>query len=159
MSRLSLLCAAVLMLAAALSQPVHAVDVRGVRLWAEPDNTRVVVDLSGRSPHSLSVLHNPERVVVDVPGGKLAKSARTSGGAGAVKGVRVTRGPTGTLRLVLDLSRPIQAKSFLSKPNAQYGYRLVVDLTGGGNLPVILALGPQFGFGWCEGRFFADFPK
>src|ERR1700760_4442070 len=124
-------CAAGLLLAAVVS-PAHAIDVRGVRLWAEPDNTRVVVYLSGRSPHSLSVLHNPERVVVDVPGAKLAKSARTSGGAGAVKKVRVTRGPAGTLRLVLDLSRPIQAKSFLSKPNAQYGYRLVIDLSGAG---------------------------
>jgi N-acetylmuramoyl-L-alanine amidase len=124
-------CFAGLLLATVVTS-AHAVDVRGVRLWAEPDNTRVVVDLSGRSAHSLSILHNPERVVVDVPGAKLAKSARTSGGAGAVKKVRVTRGPAGTLRLVLDLSRPIQAKSFLSKPNAQYGYRLVVDLRGAG---------------------------
>jgi N-acetylmuramoyl-L-alanine amidase len=130
MNRLGSPCATGLMLAAVLSAPAYAVDVRGVRLWAEPDNTRVVVDLSGRSPHSLSMLHNPERVVVDVPGAKLAKSARTSGGAGAVKGVRVTRAPSGNLRLVLDLSRPIQAKSFLSKPNAQYGYRLVIDLSG-----------------------------
>jgi N-acetylmuramoyl-L-alanine amidase len=124
-------CAAGLLLAAVVTS-AHAVDVRGVRLWAEPDNTRVVVDLSGRSPHSLSVLHNPERVVVDVPGARLAKSARTSGGAGAVKKVSVTRGPAGSLRLVLDLSRPIHAKSFLSKPNAQYGYRLVVNLSGAG---------------------------
>jgi N-acetylmuramoyl-L-alanine amidase len=124
-------CAAGLLLAAVASL-AHAVEVRGVRLWAEPDNTRIVVDLSGRSPHSLSLLHNPERVVVDVPGAKLAKSARTSGGAGAVKKVRVTRAPSGTLRLVLDLSRSIQAKSFLSKPNAQYGYRLVIDLSGAG---------------------------
>jgi N-acetylmuramoyl-L-alanine amidase len=124
-------CVAGLLLAAGAS-PAHAVEVRGVRLWAEPDNTRIVVDLSGRSPHSLSVLHNPERVVVDVPSAKLAKSARTSGGVGAVKKVRVTRAPSGTLRLVLDLSRPIQAKSFLSKPNRQYGYRLVIDLSGAG---------------------------
>jgi N-acetylmuramoyl-L-alanine amidase len=124
-------CAAGLLLAALFSMQAIAVDVRGVRLWAEPDNTRVVVDLSGRSQHTLSVLHNPERVVVDVPGAKLAKSARTSGGAGAVKQVRVTPGPSGTVRLVLDLARPIQAKSFLSKPNAQYGYRLVIDLSGG----------------------------
>src|ERR1700743_1725359 len=110
-------CAAGLLLAAVVS-PAHAIDVRGVRLWAEPDNTRVVVDLSGRAPHSLAVLHNPERVVVDVPGGKLAKAARTAAGAGAVKQVRVSRGPAGNLRLVLDLTRPIHAKSFLSKPNA-----------------------------------------
>ena len=48
--------------------------------------------------------------------------------AGAVKSVRMSRSPPGNFRLVLDLAGPIQAKSFLSTPNAHYGYRLVVDL-------------------------------
>jgi len=129
MKRLTQCCLGLLLATASL-QPAFAVDVRGVRLWAGPDNTRVVVDLSGSAQHTLAVLHNPERVVLDVPGGRLGKGARTSGGAGAVKQVRTTRGPAGSLRLVLDLARPIQAKSFLTTPNAQYGYRLVIDLGG-----------------------------
>jgi N-acetylmuramoyl-L-alanine amidase len=32
------------------------------------------------------------------------------------------------VRVVMELARPIQAKSFLSRPNHRYGYRLVVDL-------------------------------
>jgi N-acetylmuramoyl-L-alanine amidase len=131
MNRLLVQCAAGLLLALVGLQPALAVDVRNVRLWAEPDNTRVVLDLSGRAQHSLSVLHDPERVVLDVPGAKLARTARPPAGTGAVKRVRVSRSPTGNLRLVLDLSRPIAAKSFLSTPNAHYGYRLVVDLSGG----------------------------
>jgi N-acetylmuramoyl-L-alanine amidase len=133
MYRLLLQCAAGLLLALIGLQPALAVDVRNVRLWAEPENTRVVVDLSGRAPHSLSVLHDPERVVLDVPGAKLAKAAKTPAGTGAVKRVRVSRGSSGSFRLVLDLSRPMTAKSFLSAPNAHYGYRLVVDLSGGGS--------------------------
>ena len=43
-------------------------DVHAVRLWAGPDNTRIVLDLSGSAQHSLAVLGNPERVVLDVPG-------------------------------------------------------------------------------------------
>jgi N-acetylmuramoyl-L-alanine amidase len=124
-------CAGGLLLVLGWQHSALAVDVRNVRLWAEPDNTRLVVDLSGRAQHSLSVLHDPDRVVLDVPGAKLAKSAKTPAGSGAIKQVRVTRGPSGGLRLVLDLSRPITAKSFLSSPNAHYGYRLVVDLSGG----------------------------
>ena len=59
------------------------------------------------------------------------KSAHTApSGAGAVKSVRMSRSPSGNLRVVLDLARPVQAKSFLSLPNAHYGYRLVVDLAG-----------------------------
>jgi N-acetylmuramoyl-L-alanine amidase len=129
MDRLLIRCAGGLLFAMLLAQAARAVDVRGVRLWASPDNTRVVVDLSGSAQHSLAVIHNPERVVLDVPGARLGKSAHASpAGAGAVKQVRLSRGPSGNLRLVLDLSKPIQAKSFLSKPNAHYGYRLVIDL-------------------------------
>ncbi len=122
-------CCLGLLLATVLLQPAFAVDVRGVRVWAGPDNTRVVVDLSGSAQHSLSVLHNPERVVLDVPGARLGKGARRPpAGAGAVKQVRMSRNPSGNLRVVLDLSRPTQAKSFLTTPNAHYGYRLVIDL-------------------------------
>jgi len=121
-------CCLGLLLATILLQPAFAVSVRDVRLWAGPDNTRVVVDLSGSAQHSLSVLHNPERVVLDVPGAQVRQGAHTPAGAGAVRQVRMSRNPSGNLRVVLDLSRPTQAKSFLTKPNAHYGYRLVVDL-------------------------------
>src|ERR1700733_266030 len=93
------------LLATVLALPAHAVDVRAVRLWAGPDSTRVVLDLSGSAQHSLQVLKNPDRVVLDV-----------------------ARRPSGELRIVLDLVRPIQAKSFLAAPNDRYGYRLVIDL-------------------------------
>jgi len=120
------------LLAMVLSLPAHAVDVRAVRLWAGPDNTRVVLDLSGRTDHSLQVLRNPDRVVLDVAGARLASGARaTPAGTGAVKQVRMARRPSGELRIVLDLTRPIQAKSFLAAPNDRYGYRLVIDLGSG----------------------------
>jgi N-acetylmuramoyl-L-alanine amidase len=127
----------ILMSAALL--PAHAVDVRAVRLWAGPDNTRVVLDLSGSAQHSLQVLKNPDRVVLDVAGARLGAGVRTaSAGTGAVKQVRMARRPSGELRIVLDLSRPIQAKSFLAAPNDRYGYRLVIDLgvSQGVDMPV-----------------------
>jgi N-acetylmuramoyl-L-alanine amidase len=117
-----------ILLSAALL-PAHAVDVRAVRLWAGPDSTRVVLDLSGSAQHSLQVLRNPDRVVLDVAGARLGAGVRTAAaGTGAVKQVRMARRPSGELRIVLDLSRPIQAKSFLAAPNDRYGYRLVIDL-------------------------------
>jgi N-acetylmuramoyl-L-alanine amidase len=129
MNRLLCQWAGGMLLGTLLLQSAHAVDVRAVRLWAGPDNTRVVVDLSGTAQHSLLLLHNPERVVLDVPGAHLVKTAHgVPRGAGTVKSVRMSRSPSGNFRLVLDLAGPIQAKSFLSTPNAHYGYRLVVDL-------------------------------
>jgi N-acetylmuramoyl-L-alanine amidase len=109
-------------------KPALAVEVRGVRLWAGPDNTRMVLDLSGSARHNLTVLHNPERVVLDVAGARITKRTVSPSGAGAVKHIRMAPQPSGDLRIVLDLSQPIQASSFLTAPNAHYGYRLVVDL-------------------------------
>ena len=117
--------------------PAHAVDVRGVRLWAGPDSTRVVLDLSGATGHSLRVMRNPDRVVLDIAGARLASRARAMpAGSGAVRQVRTATRPLGQLRIVIDLARPVQAKSFLAAPNDRYGYRLVVDLALSGQSPL-----------------------
>ena len=106
----------------------YAIDVRGVRVWAAPDNTRVVLDLSGSAPHSMVVMHDPERVVLNVPGAHLGKGTRTEApGRGAVKNVQMSP-MQGQLRVVLVLAKAGQAKSFLAKPNSRYGYRLVIDV-------------------------------
>src|ERR1700691_4840511 len=119
----------IMLLSTSLMLPAHAVDVRAIRLWAGPDSTRVVLDLSGSAQHSLQVLKNPDRVVLDVVGARLASGVRAApAGAGTVKLVRMARRPSGELRIVLDLARPVQAKSFLAAPNDRYGYRLVIDL-------------------------------
>ncbi|MDB6098585.1 MAG: N-acetylmuramoyl-L-alanine amidase [Gammaproteobacteria bacterium] len=119
------------LMAAVLCHSALAVDVRDVRLWAGPDNTRVVVDLSANAQHSLVMLHNPERLVLDVPGARIGKRAQVPPrGVGTIRKVRMSRSPSGNFRLVLDLARPTQAKSFLTTPNTHYGYRLVIDLGG-----------------------------
>ena len=121
---------ALLALAIAWVVPARAVEVRAVRLWAGPEGTQVVLELSGRTKHSLLMLKNPDRVVLDVADARLSAAARRPPASGVVKEVRMARRPNGELRVVLDLTRPMRAKSFLATPNDRYGYRLVVDLGG-----------------------------
>src|ERR1700680_3474022 len=86
----------VTLLSTLLQLPAHAVDVRAIRLWAGPDSTRVVLDLSGSTQHSLQVLKNPDRVVLDVAGARLASGARAApAGTGAVKKGSMARRPSG----------------------------------------------------------------
>src|SRR5882724_7251292 len=66
----------VTLLSTLLLLPAHAVDVRAIRLWAGPESTRVVLDLSGSTQHTLQVLKNPDRVVLDVADARLARGAR-----------------------------------------------------------------------------------
>ena len=105
------------------------VDIESVRLWAAPDNTRVVFDVSGAHAHKLFSLQNPERVVIDVPNGRVAESLSTRAASGGlVKGVRVGMHAPDTLRIVLDMQESTRPRSFSLKPNGRYGHRLVVDL-------------------------------
>lgn len=109
----------------------QATDVRGVRLWVGPESTRVVLDLSAHASHNLLILKNPDRVVVDISDARLGRGVRgLQAGAGSIKQVRMAQRSTEELRIVLDLARPVHAKSFLTEPNEHYGYRLVIDLAG-----------------------------
>jgi N-acetylmuramoyl-L-alanine amidase len=112
----------------ALAAP--AVEVRGVRVWASPDSTRVVFDLSGQPRHALSRARNPERVVVDVPNGRYDASAVVlPDPQGAMKGVRIAPRGSG-LRIVFDVDATTRSQAFVADPNSRYGWRLVVDLKG-----------------------------
>jgi N-acetylmuramoyl-L-alanine amidase len=114
--------------------PASAVEVRAVRLTASPDGTRVILELSGNARHNLFALTNPDRVVIDVSDAHLAPgSGGAPAGAGVVKQIRMARRPSGELRVVLDLTQSIRAKSFVSTPSDRSGYRLEIDL---GNPPV-----------------------
>jgi N-acetylmuramoyl-L-alanine amidase len=110
---------------------VHAgnLQVQGVRLWAAPDSTRVVFDVSGPVEHRLFTLKNPDRLVIDLPNaGVGSKVGQTLKRGGIVKNLRSGPRNKKDLRLVLDLNGPVKPKSFVLKPNQQYGHRLVIDL-------------------------------
>lgn len=108
------------------------VTVKDVRLWAGPDGTRLVFDLSAPTEHSLLTLDNPDRVVVDIPAGVLRSKSILPAGQGFVKQLRAGSQPNGDLRVVVDLSEPAQPKTFSIGPQQSYGHRLVLDLTPSG---------------------------
>lgn len=116
-------------LAAFAAEVVAASDVRSVRLWRAPDNTRLVFDLSGPVQHSVFTLSAPDRIVIDVQGGKLATQLDQLVLSNTpITAVRSAQRTADDLRVVIDLSAPVTPKSFTLAPNQQYGHRLVVDL-------------------------------
>lgn len=112
-----------------MSGLLQAADIEHVRIWRAPDNTRLVFDLTGPADHTLFTLSSPERIVIDVTGASF--SATTSGlplEGTPLTGVRSAPRDASSLRVVLDLSQQVTAKSFSLPPNQQYGHRLVIDL-------------------------------
>ena len=118
------------MLAMLVAEVVLAAsEIRSVRLWRAPDNTRLVFDLSGPVQHSVFTLSAPERIVIDVDGAQMKTGLEQLAAAKTpITGVRVAERGADQLRIVLDMAAPVAPKSFTLAPNQQYGHRLVVDL-------------------------------
>ena len=103
--------------------------VKNVRMWPAPDRTRIVFDVNGPLEHTLFVLHNPARVVVDLRDTTLESDIDRPTDAGQLlRRIRYAQRNHRDLRVVFDLRKPVRPRSFLLKPNKKYGYRLVVDL-------------------------------
>ena len=116
-------------LAVMAAEAFAASDVRSVRLWRAPDNTRLVFDLSGPVKHSVFTLTAPNRIVIDINGAKLATNFKSLALKGTpITSVRSAQRSADDLRVVIDLSTVVTPKSFTLAPNQQYGDRLVVDL-------------------------------
>ena len=65
--------------------------INSIRLHASPEKTRLVFDVSEPLDHTLFVLENPLRLVIDLPGSTLKKSVRgQSLGSKYFKGTAVT---------------------------------------------------------------------
>jgi N-acetylmuramoyl-L-alanine amidase len=128
--RIGALVTAVMLLWAALAaEALAASDVRSVRLWRAPDNTRLVFDLSGPVQHSVFTLAAPDRIVIDISGAKLATNLEQLSLANTpITSIRSAQRDADNLRVVIDLSAAVTPKSFSLAPNQQYGNRLVVDL-------------------------------
>jgi len=110
--------------------PVWAgVQVKSVRMWPAPDNTRLVFDLSAPVDHALFSLAAPDRIVIDLKDAKYR--GQLSGfdySNSYIKNIRYASRKGNALRFVLDLRSPMRPKSFLLKPHGEYGHRLVIDL-------------------------------
>ena len=132
-----------LILVWALAPQTSAATVRvdGVRIWSAPDHTRLVFDVDGPVDHSLFALTEPDRLVVDLRDSVLSGDLdRGQLRNRHLAGVRHGKRGSGDLRVVLDLKQPVRPKSFVLKPQQQYGHRLVIDLydrPGGAASPAV----------------------
>src|SRR5476649_840411 len=117
-----------LLLAALAVDAVAATQVKSVRLWRAPDNTRLVFDLSGPVQHSVFTLTSPDRLVIDINGATLAAPLKVNTANTPITSLRSAQRTPTDLRVVIDLKKAVTPKSFVLAPNQQYGNRLVVDL-------------------------------
>ena len=105
------------------------VTVDNVRVWAAPNSTRVVFDVSGPVKHKLFALNKPHRAVIDLKNATLKKNTTQPKPLDKyLKSIRSGARNKNDLRIVLDLKKQIKYKIFQLQPNKHYGHRLVIDL-------------------------------
>jgi N-acetylmuramoyl-L-alanine amidase len=119
-----------------------AATVNSIRVWAGPDSTRVVFELTAPVEHRVFALSDPERLVIDLPATTVAAPLSLPEPKGVVAAVRTGDRTTGELRVVLELTKAAKAKTFLLAPNEQYGHRLVIDLMQAEAGPVVRKAAP-----------------
>ncbi|WP_240474931.1 N-acetylmuramoyl-L-alanine amidase [Rheinheimera baltica] len=103
-------------------------QVKGVRVWPSPDNTRVVFDMAAAPEHISFSLDNPDRLVIDLNNTTGSSSLPPlSGESALIKSIR-SSGDANKMRIVLDLTKATKANVFALPPTPPYGHRLVVDL-------------------------------
>ncbi len=107
---------------------VGAADVKALRIWAGPEYTRAVFDVSGPLDYKLFDLSDPDRLVLDLRGSVFTSEYGTPVAKGLLKSVRSGKQGAKDLRVVFDLAEGVRPKSFLLPPAEKFGYRLVLDL-------------------------------
>lgn len=103
--------------------------VKDVRLWTAPDHSRLVFDLNKKVKYRAFVLHNPERIVIDIERARLEANLKgIKLPDPVVQHIRSGSPSSGVLRVVLEVREKVKPRSFLLKPMQGKPHRLVVDL-------------------------------
>ncbi len=99
------------------------------RYWTAPDHTRLVFDVASSPEHEIFMLENPHRLVIDFENTGLERPLLQPPKKHPLfSRVRSSARGKQNLRVVIDLKKAVDPKSFALKPNDIYGHRLVVDL-------------------------------
>ncbi len=119
------------------SQPLLAIAAPrlDVRIWPGDDSTRISVESDRKLDYSYMVLRTrkPYRLVLDIQGLRLnaniektLKSFKSSDNF--IAGIRPGQFKPDVLRIVFDLKGDVRAEVNYSKPIAQFGHRIIIDL-------------------------------
>ena len=122
-----------IVLALGLPELAFGATILNVRVWPAPEYSRVTIESDAAlNAHQLFV-GNPPRLAVDIEGISLNPAlkelvAKVKADDPNIAGIRVGQFTPTTVRLVIDLKKPMRPQVFALAPIAAYQHRLVFDL-------------------------------
>ncbi len=110
-----------------------AAQIVSARVWPAQEYTRVIVESAAPLAYRMSVLRDPQRIVLDLDDIELSSAigqlpARVQAADPYLAGVRLGKKTPSGVRVVLDLKAEVTPDLFALSPAGEYGYRLVLDL-------------------------------
>lgn len=116
------------------SLPVQAANiVTAARVWPAQDYTRITLESAQPFVYKMSVIQNPDRVVVDIENidlNQMVKSLsdKILASDPYIKQIRVAKFQKNVVRLVVDLKTEAKPNAFTLTPTGDYKHRFVLDV-------------------------------
>jgi len=109
------------------------VAVASARVWPGPDYTRITFETAKPVDHKMTVMKNPDRLVIDLENVELTAvlkslADKVQGGDPYVKKIRAAVFKPGIVRVAIDLKQETRPSFFSLKPAGNYKHRLVLDI-------------------------------
>ncbi len=107
--------------------------VTAARVWPAQDYTRITLEAGKPIVYKMTLLKDPERVVVDIDNVDVNPILKTLsdkilGSDPYIAQLRIARFKPGTVRLVVDLKAEVKPTIFTLPPAGEYKHRLVLDI-------------------------------
>ena len=133
MKRRELLRSGGVVLALGLPHIARGATIVNVRIWPAPEYSRVTIESDAALTTKQLFVPTPPRLAVDIEGIVLNPAlkelvAKVRADDPNIAGIRVGQFTPSTVRLVIDLKRPMRPQVFALAPVAAYQNRLVLDL-------------------------------
>lgn len=116
--------------AAAQAAPVA---IASARVWPGADYTRITFEAAKPVNHKMTVMKNPDRLVLDLENVALDATLKSladkvQGGDPYIRKIRAANFKAGIVRVVVDLKTEAKPSLFAVKPAGNYKHRLVLDI-------------------------------
>ena len=107
--------------------------VTAARIWSAQDYTRITLESSHAFVYKMTLIQNPDRVVMDIENVDLNQiikslSDKILASDPYIKQIRVAKYQSGAVRLVVDLKIEAKPNAFTLMPTGEYKHRLVLDV-------------------------------
>lgn len=122
-------------------------EITGIRVSTDADKTRIVVDGTKETEYKVSVISNPQRIIIDIQNAWVSPNVKKSTTIDSrfAKAVRIAQHDSSTVRVVVESSMGKNNYKVFALKGGTTAYRVVMDLgkVGGGSKNSGIDFSPQ----------------